>query len=1073
MIKMCTSRLNFRKILSMLFAFNLIVFPSLSVGASNADEVVLKHDVMSPADEIVTVKGVITDALTQEPMYGVSVVEKGTTNGTITDLEGNFTVKVAVNKTVVISFIGYKTQEVIVTAGMTTLNIQLEEDVTMLGEVVAIGYGSSRKEDLSMAISTVKVDQSIKSQTPSLGNLLQGRMPGVTFQSNGGDPLKEGSVAIRGKGSMNGDAILYVVDGVPGAPYNVEDVETITVLKDAASAAIYGSNAGSGGVVIITTKQGAEGKVKIDLNLSNGFKTATNLPESLTAEEYNMVYRKASELNGSPLSAINDPSVFPWGNVTRTNWMDEIFRTAYVQHYAMSISGGSKDLRGFASVSYDKEEGTLINTWAQKINAKMNIDAQLTNWLKLSQRASFRYQTGQGNINESHEGPFIEALQYPRSATVYEYDKEGNLVYDDKGNPQYGGLYPTWAANDVQGYGNLRNPVAELMRRRQHRPTTTIYSTTSLEAKPISRLTLRSDFTAGRENERVEEFLPRYLEIGRQQLDNSKSIDDYVNTNWLWESTATYAENFADKHDISLMAGYSMDYKKYHHNYIQVYGFESEDELHTLLGNATNSMTDMIYGETINQATQISGFARAAYSFDDRYFLIGSARKDASSKLPKNNRADMFYAASAAWKLSSEPFFKNLNLPFIDLIKFRGSWGQTGSVAMMPFIVADKVRMKLSDHYNAMGDGGSNNVLGIYPQSNINPNLRWETTNQTTFGVDLTLFDKSLDISVDYYSKDTEDLIHLGRVSKSTGVEEAQYANMGKVNNKGWEFTANYSRKIGDLSFNVFGNLSTLKNEVIHLGGLKDIQHSEYTYRSLIPLWSTPGESWYSFKVYETLGIFKSQDEVNSYLHKDPVTGQTTMIQPDAKPGDFIKKDANGDGKIDDKDKVYKGSHQPKITYSLGAGVNYKNFDFSFMLQGVGGNKIYNVYRQMGVEGANENNMLREVLDSWTFNPESNFPRLPMLTGSGSNNYTQELDFFLENSSYLRLKNIVLGYTLPKQVMHKIGLPTSNIRLYVSGENLATFTSYKGVDPEVGNNGIDASTYPLAKTFTVGLNLNF
>lgn len=1068
LIKMCTSRLNFRKILSMLFVFNLFVFHSLAVEANNVDVSMSKNNVMAPTDEIITVNGTILDALNKDPMSGVTVVEKGTSNGTITDLDGKFTLKVEVNKIVSISFIGYKTQEIKVTSGMTSLDILLEEDVTMLGEIVAIGYGSARKEDLSMAISTVKVDKAMKSQTSNVGTLLQGRMPGVTFSSSGGDPMREDVLAIRGVGSRNGDAVLYVVDGVPGAPYSVEDVETVTVLKDAASAAIYGANAGSGGVVVITTKRAQEGKFRIDLNASNGFKSVKNLPESLTAEEYNNVYKKVSELNGSPLSEINDPSIFPWGNVTRTNWMDEIFRTAYVQHYALSLSGGNKDLRTLASVSYDREEGTIINTWNQKINAKLNVDSQITDWLKFGQRVSFRYQTGQGDVNKSHEGPFIESVFFPRSATVYEYDQDGQLMYDDSGNPQYGGLYPIWAKEDVSGYGNLRNPVAELMRRRQHRPTTTIYSTTSLEAKPFSRLTIKSDFTAGRIHQRREEFLPRYTEIGRQQKDNSKSIRDRIDNKWLWETTATYAENFADKHDFSLMGGYTMDYKKYSENGLQVYGFNSEDELNTLLGSATNSKPAEYY-EDIRIATQISGFARLGYSFDDRYFLVGSVRRDASSKLPKDHRGDMFYAASGSWKLTSEPFFKNLNQSFIDLIKFRASWGQTGNVDMMPFLVVDRPPMKVTGDWIAIGE--SNNTTGLYP-STIATKLVWETTEQSTFGLDLTLFDRSLDLTVDYFNKKTNDLIEYGKVSVTSGVAEAPYANLGTVTNKGWEFSLNYNKTFGDFSFNVFGNLSILDGKVDDLKGLQAIEHSDIVYNSLTPLRSTPGQPWYSFYTYETLGIFKSQEEINSYLHKDPVTGQTTMIQPNAKPGDFIRKDNNGDGIINDADKAYKGSYQPKKTYAFGAGVNYKGIDFSFMFQGVGGNKIYNVFRQMGVTGASGNNMLTEVLDSWTFNPESNFPRLPLLTGAGSN-YTETNDFFLESGSYLRLKNVVLGYTLPKNVMSKIGLPASSLRFYVSGENLVTITPYSGVDPEVGNNGIDASTYPLARTFTFGLNLNF
>lgn len=1076
-IEKCKSRLSLFKILLVLFAF---LFSASYMHANRANEEsgdMLKQDAQLSVSDVITVSGSIIDAINNESMIGVSITEKGTSNGTITNIDGRFTIKVNRGSTLVVSFIGYKSQEIVVASDTQSLSIIMEEDVQMLGEVVAIGYGSARKEDLSMAISTVKVDQAMKSQTANIGNLIQGRMPGVTYRSAGGDPMKGDAITIRGTGSRHGDAVLIVVDGVPGASYNVEDVESITVLKDAASAAIYGASAGSGGVVIITTKRPEQGRLKVDFNISNGFKKATNLPKTLTAEEYNMVYRKVSELNGTDLPNINNPEIFPWGNVTRTNWVDEIFRTAHVQHYGMSIYGGSELVKTYGSVSYDKEEGTMLNTWSQKIGAKLNVDMQLTKWLKLSERVSFEYRKGQGDINTSHEGPFIESVYFPRSATVYEFDESGKPVYDElTGRQKYGGIYPEWAKGQISGYANARNPVAELERRRQDRPISFIHSTTSLEAKPIYKLTLKSDFSAGKRDERKEEFLPRYTETGRQELDNSKSIFTQLETEWLWESTATYVDKIAEKHDLSLMGGYSMKYDKFKQNNIKAYGFSSEDEHSVLLPGAANKGKTEFY-EDIASRTLISGFARLAYSFDDRYFLTSSVRRDVSSRLAKHKKGDTFWAASGAWKLSSEPFFKNLDLSFVNLIKFRGGWGQTGNISALPSVESDRPRMISTKDYIVMGDGGGNNVLGYYPESILNKDKRWERTETTTIGADFTLFDKSLDFSIDYFSKKTNDLLELMPVSVTSGIANLPWGNIGNVTNKGWEFSVNYNKRFGDLSVDFFGNLSTVKNEVKDIGVKPYIAHDDYTYFGLQPLRSSVGHPWFAYYVYDVVGVFKNEEEINSYLYKDPITGATSKLQPDAQPGDFIYRDADNNGVINNDDKVYKGSYLPKYTYAFGANFEYKGVDLSIMFQGVGGNKIYNAFRQNGVFGQNGNNMLKETLDSWSFNPEANFPRLG-LTRSGAGggvNYTRETSFFLESGSYLRLKNIVVGYTLPKSLMKNIGLPASSLRFYVSGENLATITPYKGIDPEVDQalQGIDASTYPLARVFTFGLNLSF
>lgn len=499
------------------------------------------------AQNRVTVSGRLTDT-GQNPLIGASVIEKGTTNGVTTDVDGRYSISVDGNATLDFSFIGYKAQSIAV-MNRTQIDVVMEDDAMMIGEVVAIGYGSQRKEDLSMAVTTVKLDDVAKSRSSNLATMLQGRMPGVTIQQTG-DPMKPASFSIRGRGSKgndddptSGDGVLVVVDGVPNAPYMVEDVESITVLKDAASAAIYGASVGSSGVILITTKKAQSGQIRVSANVSLGFEKVSNLPTMLTAEQYNSVWAKAVESNpGSQLPSAADPSVYPWGNVTRTDWLDEIFQTGFTQHYAASISGGTEKVQSIFSLSYDKKDGVLLNTWSESFNGKLQTDFKLAKWLKISERASFVVSNGQGNVDTSHQGPIMGAVWYPRSATVYEMNEDGTYALDDKGNKFYGGTTPLWA--NVNGTPLLYNPVAYLERLHRLYPENKIYSTTSVEIKPISSLTIKSDFTADLRNKEADEFYPKMTERGLQRSENHREQFFYRDRHWLSETTISYAQVF-------------------------------------------------------------------------------------------------------------------------------------------------------------------------------------------------------------------------------------------------------------------------------------------------------------------------------------------------------------------------------------------------------------------------------------------------------------------------------------------------------------------------------------------------
>ncbi len=1014
----------------------------------------------------------ITGQITDEqgnPLIGANIVEKGTNNGTVTDIDGIFSLQVEEGAVLHISYIGYLSQE-INTTGRASFNIVLQEDMQSLEDLVVIGYGTARKEDLSTAVSTVKFDQSLKSRPSSISSMLQGQLPGLTIQSSGGDPLAGAVYNIRGKGSRDSDGILWVVDGVPGGIYNIEDVESVTVLKDAASAAIYGASVGSGGVIVITTKRAQSGKVKVEANISHSFQNPWRLPQTLTSEQLNQVWQDAvdASITKRALPLVADPSRYPYGNVTRTNWIDEVFRTGHLHHYAISLSGGTESLKAYGSFSYDKNEGILLNTYSEKLGAKFNVDFQIAKWLKFSQQAMYQYSNGQGDVwNNSHEGVLIGAIFYPRAATVYEYDEDENLLYDSFGIPLYGGTIPQWAVKQgVSGYGEIRNPVAELERMRQFRPSSSIYSTSTIEIKPLSGLTVRSDFTASLGTSRYEAFYPIIYEYGRPNPENSREVSSYWGNSWLWETTATYAKSFG-KHHISAMAGYTMRARHSRWNNVWTYNYDREDPFYTIAGNA-GDWSKTKPGESIWDESMISALGRIGYSYDDRYFVTTSLRRDATSKLAPENNWGVFPAISGSWKISSESFFNN---NFINLLKLRASWGQVGNCDLVPRY--SYIAQIVSTGYPAvLGESLDQAIYGKYLSTLINRNLTWETTEQSGIGLDIALLSNSLNFSADYFYKITKDLIDDMPLPPAAGYPSEPKGNVGKVLNTGWEFSTDYRKTINNFTFNVYANCNFVKSEVKDLGSRDVLEHGT-TINGQKPLRSKVGEPWYSYAVIETDGIYQTWEDINNHTYTNPETGEITLIRPNARPGDLKYVDYNNDGIINDEDRQYMGSYLPKASFGFGGGFDYKGFDFQFFFQGIAGVKIYNGFRMMGLTGRQQgNNMLADVLDSWTYNKSSGIPRLSLFDDANGN-YGNVSDFFLEDGSYLRLKNITVGYTLPRSMMQNIGMRDLKLRLYMGAENLLTFTRYAGFDPEVSNYGIDSGAYPVSRKLNIGINLNF
>jgi TonB-linked SusC/RagA family outer membrane protein len=801
----------------------------------------------------------------------------------------------------------------------------------------------------------------------------------------------------------------------------------------------------------------------------NGVQQAWRLPEVLTSEQYNKVRKDAADAAGKTVPTVYNPTLFPYGNVTRTNWIDEIFRAGKMQHYDVTMSGGTADLKALGSVSYDNTEGTLINTYNQKLTSRLNVDFKLNEWATLRQKMTYDYSNGKSNIGDGHTGSIFGAMAYPRFSTVYEFDESGNPVYGTSGQQLYGGTVPRWAlAKGFSVEADLRNPVAMLEKVKQFNPSNRLFSNTSLELKPLKDLTFKSDFSLDITNSRNESFQMRFLEPGRTIDQNYREISNTLFKSWIWENILSYSKVFNVKHHISVLGGFTMNKRTSRYESTQMRGYAFEDDHYTTFLNGTDWTTSKPQ-EDIWEESAVSVLARASYSFADRYFLNGSIRRDASSKLSPNNNSDVFPSISGSWKISSEPFMKEIKQ--ISFLKMRASWGQVGNInSVRRFIYAPPY--KLTSWPLFLGETGSQQAYGMYQATIPNPNLKWERTEQANLGLDIGVLKNALNFSVDYFDKHTKDLIEPMPVPSVAGVESPPEFNIGEVDNKGWEFSLTYNKRIGEVNLNFSGNTSFLKNEVISIGATQFISHSNNV-NSLNPLQSTAGQPWYSYNLIDATGIFKTQAEVDSYLWTDPKTNAQTKIQPNAKPGDLIFKDANNDGKINDSDRMYMGAYDaPDFSYGFNLGATWKGFSINMIFQGVSGVKIFNGVKAMTYTGSKGWNMSTDVLNSYNYDPNSGIPRLAVVEDPNGN-FSKVSDYFLDKGDYMRLKNLNIAYTLPKSFVNHIGLKNSSFRFYVNGENLLTFTKYSGFDPEVGNLGIDAGRYPVSRMVSLGLNVSF
>ncbi len=1018
------------------------------------------------------ISGIVKDP-TGIPVIGANVVVKGTTNGVITGLDGDFQLEVPENATLEISYIGYMTQSISV-SGKKTFNITLNEDTQKLDEVVVLGYGAGqRKQDLSASVGVLdNTEDLVARPVTSTESMLQGQLAGVTVQANGGDPTATPSIVIRGQGSQNGDNVLWVVDGVPGAPIaSMNDIETIVVLKDAASAAIYGAQSGAGGVILVTTKKAKEGKTSLSYDATFGIRKASNVIEPLNAEEQ-LEMRKLSYANaGLTLPTGWDLTKNPWVGTTRTNWMDEIFRTAFYQRHNVALNVGSENASNRVSFAYDNDEGVLVNTFNKNLSLRYNGKFKLNKWVTITEDVVWKNNESRSKDTDSgYTGVVAAAMYMPASATVYN-PLDGTYGGTTTEDPDYIAKY---GSNFADIHGDAVNPVRLLKAENRYNRTSDIWSTTSLElANIVTGLKFTSRFTYNLKNNLYKNFSPIRDEVGKPSLTNNLDETTYRADAWKTENTLTYDNTFNDMHTVGVLLSTTADH--YSKRGLEVNGKDLSDEsayLQYLSYANSVSATDYLTGPDAN----VSLIARLAYSFNDRYFVTASWRRDYAGRLPKDNNYGDFPAVTAGWKISNESFFPKSET--LNLLKIRASWGRVGNLGSIGYNYKSALLGKNYWSEQAQYGVESNKIWGnfIYNSTALNPNLTWETSEQWDLGLDINMFDNRLSIAFDYFDKRTFNLIQSQTMNwpGTIGID-AMLVNQGEIRNRGFEAQINWNQQVNkDWSYFVSGNFSYLKNWVSDIGvknadGTPGVWTGDGRYRNLPYMYQTAeGEPLGSFYLIKTDGIFQSDAEAAAYVNKDG-----KRIQPDAVAGDLKFVDANGDGVINDEDRQYCGSATPKTTFSFSGGFTWKKLSVSAMFQGVGGAQALYVGKYMALSDVEGNfNRSKEIMNAWSpSNTGSNIPRLSK--NDPNSNFSTPSNWYLENASYLRLKNFTVSYDLSDVIRKCAHLQERNsmMSVYLSGENLFTITNYSGMDPETG--GWDALKYPVSRVFSVGVKLTY
>lgn len=1051
-----------------------------------------------------TVTGTITDGTDGSPLIGANVLVKGTGTGSIADVNGKFSVSVPTGKDVlVISCIGYKQQEITLKAGQKVVNVVMKEDSELLDEVVVVGYGTMKKSDLSGASVSMGEDKIKGSIITNLDQSLQGRAAGVTAVTTSGAPGSSSSIRVRGQATINASAEpLYVIDGVivqgggqsgadfglgdalgngsvstisPLSTINPADIVSMEILKDASATAIYGAQ-GANGVILITTKRGKSGEAKFSYDGMFAVQRQTKRLETMNLREYAGFYNDFVNVGEATESNyLSDPSLLGKG----TNWQDAIFQTALQHQHQVSAQGGSEKVQYYVSGSYMDQDGTIIGSSFERFSVRTNLDAQLKKWLKLGLSATYSNTDESLKLADSDEGLINYSLTTIPSIPIYNVDGSYSSV-------------------SQEGYTNP-NPVAMAMEDDVLLARQKLTGNIFLEITPVKNLTWHSELGYDISSSKAERYKPM-IDLGTwKRASNSSSIQKNSSKFWQLKNYITYNGNI-DKHSFSVMLGQECWESSYDYSSVANTDLPSDNVHNPALGDGTPSI-----GYGFGSSAMASFFTRWSYNYADRYLATYTYRYDGSSNFGSENRWAGFHSVAASWRFSNEKFFEPIR-NIISNGKLRLGWGQTGNQGIGGYKWGSALSIMNTD-------------LGkSYRPANIaNTGIKWESQEQINVGLDLGFFDDRVNLTVDWYKKESKDMLmqmqlpsYMGTSGNASSALAAPWGNYGHIRNTGWEITLNTHPLIGTFQWDSDFQISFNRNKLIALSGTSAAQIVGYGQLTDVVSVTNVGESLYNFYGYVCDGVYKDLEDLQTSAKpaKYPANGvfnknNTVWV------GDVKYKDLNGDGVIDENDRTNIGSPMPKFTFGWTNTFRYKNFDLSLFINGSVGNKVYNYLSMklthmnstwtnqlttvggraqlapidatkdyssgVSVNGVTVYHWYDDVTNVYVTNPNATIPRASV---NDPNDNDRVSDRYVEDGSYVRLKNITLGYTFPKGMIKKWGI--ENLRLYANIQNLLTITGYDGYDPEIGVStaaanvmGLDNGRYPSPTVYSFGLNITF
>lgn len=1050
MRKKSVLHLKTQNLLRVKFAALLLAPTFIATNAASAyDTDFLSSDEVSSINQEKNINGVVLDN-NGVPVIGANVLIKGTTTGTITDVDGKFSLNnVPASATLVVSYMGYHTLEVSANQPLP-IRITLKEDQHALDEVIVIGYGTMKKSDVTGAISTVSEEKLSRQPVANVSSALQGLATGVSVTSNSGSPGSAATIRIRGVGTVNDAEPLFVVDGMPVTDINylsTSDIQSMEILKDASASAIYGSR-GANGVILITTKKGTAGKTTISFDAYWGTSKIINNLDLMTGPEW---YDYQEELNAIRKAPIDLGLV---DRNTSTNWMDEISQTAFMQNYSVGISGGkANDYKFNLGLNYISQEGTIKRTKYERFNVRQSTEKTVvkdhltvgSNFSIAKSTATSISEFTSSGLYDADYGVISNAIRLdPVTPAVNPDGSYGYSPYIDYYNPLASVMYGDRNTDKLAAIGNLYG-----------------------EWQIIKGLKFRSSF--GAEIRRIDSktFTPVYQVSNSQKNLESSLTKSRINGDYYtFENTLSYDKTFGKKHTISAIVGYTNEWGRRESLSVGAKDLIGEsDNLHYIDATLDKSKTT-----GSNSATEyglISYLGRVHYDYADKYLVTATFRRDGSSKFSEKNRWGNFPSFALGWRMDSEEFFKKMKADWISSLKLRAGWGQIGNQNITNYV--DRSLLSLSTQYGALfGPNGKETLYqGIAVRRLGNPDIKWETTESWNLGLDASFFNSKLIFSFEYYYKTTRDMLLAAPMPLYMGYYDQTFTNIGEANNRGIELNLEWrDRTEGGFEYNVGFNMSTIRNRMTKLNGGTPISDGSFRNGSLYITYTNEGMPIGAFWGYKTDGLIQTQEQLNAV--KKP------GVQPNAELGDVLFVDTNGDGLLDENDKCMIGNPIPDIIYGFNVSMAWKGFDLSLQFGGTLGNDVFNAMRLYTYYPNDITNKDRALLNYWT--PENTNTNIPRLTDADVNDNDRISDRYVESGSYLRLRNAQLGYTLPSSIAKKMKM--QNVRFYISGQNLFTISNYSGLDVEVGQSsslsrGVDYGIYPQAITFTGGVNITF